>query len=405
MIYLDSAATTRISTEVLNAMMPYLTDEYGNAGTLYQLGRSAATAVQHSREQVAKLFRCTTEHVIFTSGGSESNNTVFQGLRHKLTEQGKKHIVVSAIEHDSVLMAAEMLTKDGFYITYVYPEKNGVVSASAVEVAIREDTGLVSVMYVNNETGAVNDIHAIGQICRAHSVLFHTDCVQAAGQFEIDVDTDCIDFASVSSHKLYGPKGVGALYVRDTTLTPLICGGSEQEFGMRGGTENVYGIVGFGKACELIVENLRENNIQLSILKQKFFTELLDNMMKFGMERNSVHVNGRSVIESGKTLNLRFDNVDAETLLLMLNTKGLCVSAGSACSSHEAKPSHVLLAMGLTPEEARSSLRFSFSKYNTGEEMECAAQTIASCIFALQKYSEVIPDENMENPSDMGDVR
>ena len=383
MIYLDSAATTRIAPEVLNAMMPYLTDEYGNAGTLYQLGKSAAAAVQHAREQTAGLFNCTPEHVIFTSGGSESNNTVFQGLRHKLSELGKKHIVVSAIEHDSVLRAAEMLTKDEFYITYVRPNEKGVVTADAVEAAIREDTGLVSVMYVNNETGAVNNIHAIGQICKIHSALFHTDCVQAAGQFPIDVDADYIDFASVSSHKLYGPKGVGALYVRDRNFSPLISGGAEQEFGLRGGTENVYGIVGFGKACELAKENLRENNIQLSILKQKFYTQLMNELQELGIGRESVRV----------------------TMLLMLNTKGVYVSAGSACSSHEAKPSHVLLAIGLTPEEARSSLRFSFSKYNTDNEMECAAQIIASCIFALQRIAREVPDENMEDSSDLGDVR
>lgn len=405
MIYLDNAATTKVAPEVIEAMMPYLTDEYGNAGTLYQLGKSAAAAVQHAREQTAGLFNCTPEHVIFTSGGSESNNTVFQGLRHKLSELGKKHIVVSAIEHDSVLRAAEMLTKDEFYITYVRPNEKGVVTADAVEAAIREDTGLVSVMYVNNETGAVNNIHAIGQICKIHSAFFHTDCVQAAGQFPIDVDADYIDFASISSHKLYGPKGVGALYVRDKNFSPLISGGAEQEFGVRGGTENVYGIVGFGKACELAKENLRENNIQLSILKQKFYTKLMNELQELGIGRESVHVNGRPVIESGKTLNLCFSGVDAETMLLMLNTKGVYVSAGSACSSHEAKPSHVLLAMGLTPEEARSSLRFSFSKYNTDNEMECAAQIIASCIFALQRIAREVPDENMEDSSDLGDVR
>ena len=343
--------------------------------------------------------------MIFTSGGSESNNTVFQGLRHKLSDLGKKHIVVSAIEHDSVLRAAEMLTKDEFYITYVQPNEKGVVTADAVEAAIREDTGLVSVMYVNNETGAVNNIHAIGQICKIHSVIFHTDCVQAAGQFPIDVDADYIDFASISSHKLYGPKGVGALYVRDKSFSPLISGGAEQEFGLRGGTENVYGIVGFGKACELAKENLRENNIQLSILKQKFYTQLMNELQELGIGRESVRVNGRPVIESGKTLNLCFSGVDAETMLLMLNTKGVYVSAGSACSSHEAKPSHVLLAMGLTPEEARSSLRFSFSKYNTDNEIECAAQIIASCIFALQRIAREVPDENMEDSSDLGDVR
>lgn len=387
MIYLDNAATTRIAPEVLEAMMPYLTDEYGNAGTLYGLGRSAAKAIDAARAQTSKLFNCSPDHVIFTSGGSESNNTVFMGLRHKLMESGKKHLIVSAIEHESVLKAAEMLTKDGFYITYVQPDRTGVINPKSVEDAIQEDTGLVSVMYVNNETGAVNDIQSIGRICRVHSVLFHTDCVQAAGQSTIDVEQDCIDFASVSSHKIHGPKGVGALYVRNRELVPLISGGNEQEFGLRGGTENVAGIVGFGKACELASTNIRGNTIQVSIVKQKFYMELVESLKQYGIAREYIRINGGSIIEAGKTLNLGFDGVDAETLLLMLDSRGVCASAGSACSSHEAKPSHVLVAMGLTAEEARSSLRFSFSKYNTDEDVVCAAQILASCIFSLRQYA------------------
>lgn len=388
MIYLDSAATTRVSREVLDAMMPYLTEEYGNAGTLYALGRSAAAAVGKAREQMGCLFGCEPDHVIFTSGGSESNNTVFKGLRQKLLKNGKRHLVVSAVEHDSVLKSAESLAKDGFYITYVEPGRDGIIQPDAVEKAIQEDTGLVSVMYVNNETGAVNDIRSIGQICRVHSVLFHADCVQAAGQYPLDVDGNCVDFASVSSHKIYGPKGVGALFIRSLDILPLVCGGSEQEFGLRGGTENVPGIVGFGKACEAAEENIRGNTIEVSVLKQKFYTRLIDELDGCGLGREYVHVNGRPVIESGKVLSLRFDGVDAETLLLMLDTKGVCVSAGSACSSHEAKPSHVLTAMGLSRDEARSAIRFSFSKYNTTEEIESAAQITASCIFALRDFAE-----------------
>lgn len=393
MIYLDNAATTRVAPEVLDAMMPYLTEEYGNAGTLYSLGRNAAAAIKKAREQAAGLFGCKPDHVIFTSGGSESNNTVFKGLRQRLLKNGKRHLVVSAIEHDSVLRAAESLTKDGFYITYVEPDNNGVIHPDKVEKAIQEDTGLVSVMYVNNETGAVNDIHAIGQICRARSVLFYTDCVQAAGQFSLGVESDCVDFASVSSHKIHGPKGVGALYARSTDILPLVCGGNEQEFVLRGGTENVPGVVGFGVACEIVSENLRENMIHISVLKQKFYTGLIRALSEFGVERNCVHINGRPVIENGKVLNLRFDGVDAETLLLMLDTKGVCVAAGSACSSHEAKPSHVLTAMGLSREEARNAIRFSFSKYNTINEMESAAQITASCVFALRDFAKEVSNE------------
>ena len=376
MIYLDNAATTRIAPEVLESMMPYLTTEYGNAGTLYSFGRSAANAIQKARAQVATLFGCTPDHVIFTSGGSEGNNTVFKGLRHKLTEQGKKHLIISAIEHDSVLRAAESLTKDGFYITYIKPGSDGRISPKAVEAAIHEDTGLVSVMFVNNETGAVNDINEIGRICRQHEVMFHTDCVQAAGQYELSVHKNDVDFTTVSSHKIHGPKGVGALYARDKEFLPLVCGGAEQEFGLRGGT----GIVGFGAATNIAVEEMHDDLISVSMLKQRFYMALLDAFRRLDLPTDCIHVNGHPVIEPGKTLNLRLDGVDAQTLLLMLDANGVCVSAGSACRSHEAEPSHVLTAMGLTPNEARSSVRVSFSKYNTTDEVVCAAQSFASCV-------------------------
>ena len=384
MIYLDNAATTKIAPEVLDAMMPYLTDEYGNAGTLYGFGRSAAAAIKNAREQVAILFGCTPDHVIFTSGGSESNNTVFKGLRHQLKESGKTHLVVSAIEHDSVLRAAEMLTKDGFHITYIKPGSDGRISPKAVEAAIHDDTGLVSIMFVNNETGAVNDINEIGRICRQNEVMFHTDCVQAAGQCPLTVHKNDVDFASVSSHKIHGPKGVGALFVREKSILPLVCGGAEQEFGLRGGTENVAGIVGFGKAAEIAMSNMHDDMIEVSVMKQKFYMTLMETFRDFGRDAGCIHVNGNPVIEPGKTLNLRFDGVDAQTLLLMLDSKGVCVSAGSACRSHEAEPSHVLVAMGISPDEARSSVRVSFSKYNTVDEVAEAAKTVATCVFALQ---------------------
>lgn len=386
MIYLDNAATTKVAPEVFNAMMPYFIDEYGNAGTLYGLGRSAATAIQSAREQVASLFGCAAENVVFTSGGSESNSTVFSGLRRQLTENNKRHMVVSAIEHDSVLRAANALTADGFHITYIKPGSDGRISPKAVEQAIQEDTGLVSIMFVNNETGVTNDIGEIGRVCRQNGVLFHTDCVQAAGQYSLSVNKNDVDFASVSSHKIHGPKGVGALYIRERSITPLVCGGSEQEFGLRGGTENVPGIVGFGKAASIAVDDMHDDLIKVSMAKQKFYMELLKEIGSMGLDTSSLHVNGAPVIDPGKTLNLRFDCVDAQTLLLMLDAKGIYISAGSACRSHEAEPSHVLTAMGLTAEQARNSIRVSFSKYNTTDEMEYAAKSVASCVCALQSY-------------------
>lgn len=310
-------------------------------------------------------------------------------------------MIVSAIEHDSVLRAAESLIEDGFYITYIKPDADGKVRARDIEDAIRPETGLVSVMYVNNEVGSVNDIKEIGDVCRVHGVLFHTDCVQAAGQYPIDVDRNCIDFATISSHKIHGPKGVGAIYIRYTNfldpngapiqpiIEPLIHGGHEQEYGYRGGTENVPGIVGLGQAAELAVANMKEDMTEVSIFKQRFYMAIRDSLKELGESDSCIHINGRSVIEPGKTLNFRFDGVDAETLLLTLDAKGICVSAGSACRSREAVPSHVLTAMGLSEDEARSSIRVSFSRYNQTDEVLLAGDTIARCAIALRGIQTV----------------
>lgn len=390
MIYLDNAATTKIAPEVLDAMMPYLTEQYGNAGSLHKLGRSASAAVQMARSQVATLFTCSPENVIFTSGGSESNNMVFKGLRHRLLDAGKKHLVVSAIEHDSVLKAAEMLTKDGLYITYVQPNSNGVITVEAVEQALQEDTGLVSVMFVNNETGAVNDIEEIGNLCHRRGIRFHTDCVQAAGQCVIDVDKYHIDFASVSAHKIHSAKGVGALYIKNADILPLVCGGEGQEFGLRGGTENVAGIVGFGKAAELTVSCLHADMLHCSMMKQHFYTALCEALESNDVGCEHLHINGRPPSESGKILNLRIDGVDAETLLLMLDANDICISAGSACRSRESQPSHVLLAMGMSGDEARSSVRVSFSKYSSPEDVTEAAEQMAVCIKALRQEAYTV---------------
>lgn len=386
MIYLDAAATTQIDRRVLESMMPYLTTQYGNAGTLYKFGRAANEALQSARAQVSRFVGADNGSIIFTSGGSESNNLVFHGAKEYLKRIGRTHVLVSAVEHDSVLRAAESLTKEGFDVGYIPVQGDGSVSLTALEGLLRPDTGLVSVMYVNNETGAVNPVCDIGSLCMKHGVLFHTDCVQAAGCHAIDaVEIGC-DFLSVSSHKIHGPKGVGALYVKDmTTITPLIYGGAEQEYGLRGGTENVAGIVGFGRACELSAAQLQEDKTYVSSLKQRFVTELTDALKEQGMD-GIIHINGGSIMAPGKTVNLRIDGVDNESLILMLDNKEICISAGSACQSHESNPSHVLTAMGLTMEEARSSVRVSFSRMNTMEEIIEAAQTIAGFIGVLRVH-------------------
>ena len=385
MIYLDSAATSQIDKRVLDAMMPYLENQYGNPGSIHILGRASKAAIDKAREQVANLIGCAPEQVVFTSGGSESNSTVFSGVKDYLLSSGKKHILVSAVEHDSVIKAAQGLIKDGFYVEFVPVSCDGVVSVADIERRLRPDTGLVSVMYVNNETGSVNPVEEIGALCLKRGILFHTDCVQAAPCCEIDVGKIGCDFLSISSHKIHGPKGVGALFIKEQgVLSPLAYGGAEQEHGMRGGTENVAGIVGFGEACEILVSQLSADIVMTSVLKQKFYEVLQDSLHNQFDIGNIVSVNGMSVIHPGKILNIEIDNVDGETLLLMLDGQEVCMSAGSACRSHEKEPSHVLTAMGLSAEEARSSIRVSFSRMNDVDEVSRAANMLANDIATLR---------------------
>lgn len=394
MIYLDNSATTPIHPEVLKAMMPYLKGGYGNAGAVYRIGRESAKAIQKAREQVAQLFNASADQIVFTSGGSEGNNMVFSyGMRCMLEERGKKHVVISQIEHDSIYEAATHMfkpsgkadIKDDFYIQFIHTKSDGTVDMKHLEALLDEDEsiGLVSVMYVNNETGAVNPVNHIGEICRERGVLFHTDCVQAAGCHPIDTNIIGCDFATISGHKIYAPKGIGAIYIKDKTLArSLIYGGANQEFGLRGGTENVAGIVGLGKACDLICSDFGTQRVTVSLLKRLFYGNMISYLKEVNLE-DRIHVNGASVGDVGKTLNLRVENIDSETLLLMLDAKGVCISAGSACHSHKSEPSRVLTAMGLSDDEARDSVRISFSSTNTPAEVEEAAAIFSSCIEAL----------------------
>lgn len=386
MIYLDNASTTQVDPEVIEAMIPYLTEQYGNPGTIYSFGRIAKKAVEKARTQVAAFIGAEPEQIIFTSGGTESNNTVFSSLENYLIRTGKTHIISTLSEHDSVIKAIEALcVKRGFYSSFIRPNAQGTVDANDIISEINEKTGLISVMYVNNEVGSENPVEEIGTLCKSHGILFHTDCVQAAGSHEIDVKKIGCDFLSISSHKIHGIKGVGALYVRDKSLlSPIIHGGDKQEFGLRGGTENVPAIVGFGKACEIATKKQHETDVLTSSLKQIFYSSLLKELKELGLEE-VVHINGDLIIKHGKILNLRFDKVDSETLLLMLDAKNICISAGSACRSQESEPSRVLLAMGIEPEDARNSVRISFSRMNTEEEIEEATKVMADCVRILHQ--------------------
>lgn len=384
MIYLDSAATTQIDPLVVEAMMPYLTEQFGNPGSLYKLGRDAKAAVEKARAQVARLMGAKPEQIIFTSGATEANNMVFEITRPFLERTGKTHVVTSQIEHKSVLKSVQRLVdKHNFDATFGGLSRSMSNLPDSISESITPKTGLVSIMYANNEIGHAFDVRLIGKLCKKHDVLFHTDCVQAASCRPINVERIGCDFATISSHKIHGPKGIGALFVKDPDMwEPMILGGDSQEFGLRGGTENVASIVGFGKACELIMQHqtLAEQD-RLESMKTAFISGLDIKLNQYGLD-NVWMVNGCTRTAT-KTISLRVNGVDAESLILMADNAGVCISAGSACNSRLNTPSHVLTAIGLTPDQARSSFRVSFSRMNTVDEAAKAAEIIADCIATL----------------------
>ena len=399
MIYLDNAATTMMRPEVLSAMMPYLTNEFGNPGSNHAFGRKARKAVENARCQVSQLIGADPEEIIFTSGGTEANNMVLYGIQN-LVGHSKRHIVTGANEHDSILNTAKMLQiMDGFNLSLINPDSRGSINVEEVKKRLDDPSvGIVSIMHTNNETGSVNPVNEIGELCREMGVVFHSDCVQAITTTRINVKDIGCQFASMSAHKINGPKGVGALFIskeyKDKLLfRPLISGGLNQEFGFRGGTENVASIVGFGKACELLQKDLWSQSIFYDTVRAKFYTELIKSLSNYEIA-NIVHINGEDISQSGKVLNLRFDGIDGETLLLLLSSYGVYMSAGSACNSSESIPSHVLKSMGLSDEQAWNSIRISFSSYHiNGEESRDkeiidAARVLAQCVYKLYNYNK-----------------
>lgn len=393
MFYLDSAATTAIDPEVLDAMIPYLTGWFGNAGSTHEMGRIAKKAIDEARVKVADLINAEPDQIIFTSGGSESNNMIIKTgiLKQILEKPAIKFQAISNSEHDSILNALvdlkfleDKVKRVEIPIHHIDEDDAGSINLSVLKTMISTgEIGFVSAMYINNETGAENPIKEIGELCKNNDILFHTDCVQAASTHKIDVKDFKCDFLSLSSHKIYGPKGVGAAFVKDKRLlSPIISGGASQEFGLRGGTENVAGIVGFGAACDLVKRNLHDIDVQVSVLKQVFYNEL----KKWDTTGGKIMLNS-NIFRHGKILNIRINGIESETLMLMLDAHGVCVSAGSACRSHEQKPSRTLLDMGLTEKEARSSIRISFSKDNTKEEVIGAAHIMIDCIKILEELN------------------
>lgn len=378
MIYLDNAATTQIHPEVLAAMNAAQTETFANPGSIHAAGWEARQLVDKARAQVARVVNASPQNIVFTSGGSEANALALLGVADRLKKTGKTHILINETEHKSVLNCGAWLSELGFDVEYLPVSGSGRVLTATVKRMLREDTGLVSVMFVNNETGVVNEIEQIAGLCHENGVLFHTDCVQAFGKWTIDVEQDPIDFLSVSAHKLQGPKGVGCLYVRERSLLkPLIPGGS-QEYGLRAGTENVPGIVGFGKAAKLTMgdslDGIRDYGVGVKNIIDGVLNRLPD----------IARLNGDPAIY-GTICNFRFDGVHGESLVLLLSSRGVMVSAGSACTSNSAKPSHVLKAMGLTDEEARSSVRISVFEPLSEREERQAADAIAEAVTELRK--------------------
>lgn len=376
-IYLDHAATTPTAPEVLAAMLPYFSECWGNASAVYATGREARRAVENARKEVAKAIGALPQEICFTSGGSESDNTAIRGTARALREKGK-HIITTAIEHHAVLKTCRQLEQEGFEVTRVRPDGEGRIDPGEIRKAIRKDTILVTVMAANNEIGTLEPVGEIGRICREQGVVFHTDAVQAAGAVAIDVREAGCDLLSLSGHKFYGPKGIGALYIHEgTRLDPLIAGG-QQERGFRAGTENLPGIVGLGKAITLAAENLDRNAGHMRRMRDRLTDGLLASVPGAAM-------NGPKEERLPNNCSIRFDGIDGEALLLRLDLAGIAASAGSACTAGNQETSHVLKAIGLTEEEAGSSLRLTTGIHTTEEEVDETVRTVREIVTDLRR--------------------
>ena len=376
-IYADNAATTKMSDIAVQAMLPYLQEIYANASSVHLLGQRSAAALFSARQQVAQVLNCAPKEVFFTSGGSEADNQALISAAAIGKKQGKCHIVSTAIEHHAILHTLEALQAEGFTVTLLRPQADGIVTATQVAEAITDTTCLVSVMYANNETGAIQPIREIGALCRKRGVLFHTDAVQAAGHLTIDVQRDNIDMLSLSAHKFHGPKGIGLLFAKSNIqLTSLIRGGG-QERGKRAGTENLPGIIGLAAALKDAQENMQQNTAYITGLRDA---------LRNGLDKiDSAGFNGSREHCLPGTVNYSFQGVNGEALLSLLSNEGICCSSGSACSAGSLEPSHVLLALGLSHETAQSALRFSLCEYNTMDEVQTIITKVTEAVNRLRR--------------------
>ena len=374
--YFDNAATTKIKPEVLNEMMPYLTEEYGNPSSLYSIGRNAKRAVERARTQVANLINANRNEIYFTGCGTESDNTALKGIAYGYKDKGN-HIITSKIEHNAILESCKMLEKSGFKITYLNVNKDGIINLQELENSITKNTILISIMFANNEIGSIQPIKQIAKIAKQNNIVLHTDAVQAVGNVPIDVEELGIDMLSMSGHKINAPKGIGALYVRNGIEFEKFMNGGHQEKNKRAGTENLAGIVGLGKACELARTNLRYHIEYIKRLRDYYHLLVLNNI-------NNVRINGSMESRLPGNSNISFLGVDSTALLLELDKKGICCSAGSACNSGEAVPSHVLTAIGLDSEISKSALRVTFGDNNSKEEVEYLVENIKKSVQKLR---------------------
>lgn len=378
-VYADNAATTPVSQKVVEAIIPYMTEHYGNPSSLYEVGQVAHKAVEKARQQVADALGADSKEIFFTSGGSEADNWAIRGAAALGAKKGKKHLITTKFEHHAVLHTMAALEKEGFTVTYLDVYENGIVRPEDVEKAITDETCLVTIMYANNEIGTVQPIAEIGKICRDKGVLFHTDAVQAVGHIKIDVKEQNIDMLSLSGHKFHATKGIGALYCKKGLRLPNLIEGGAQESGRRAGTENVPGIVGLGVAITDMCEHLEENAKKVSALRDRLFE---------GASRIShSRINGDTEHRLPGNFSMCFEGVEGESLLLMLDFKGICASSGSACTSGSLDPSHVLLSIGLKHEVAHGSLRLSLSENNTEEDVDYILEVLPPIIDRLRSMS------------------
>jgi cysteine desulfurase len=377
LIYLDNAASTAIHEDVLNEMLPYLKEQYGNPSSIHKFGRQADKAIRNARKRISELINASPDEILLTSGGTESNNTALYGIAH--SNKGK-HIITSSIEHEAILEPCKRLEEEGFRITYLPVDNHGLVNPQNVKDVISDDTCLVSIMFANNEVGTIQPIQEISNICRENNVVFHTDAIQAIGKVPVDVENLEVGLLSISSHKINGPKGVGALYIKKgINIAPLILGGG-QEKGLRSGTENVANIVGFGKACQLANENLEKNISYLKDLNDYLISNVTQQIP-------NVTLNGDSQKRIPNNTHFTFFGVNGEDLIIKLDEHDISASTGSACSVKTQKASHVLQAMGFSHEQITGSLRLTVGIFNTKEELEKTVMTLKKVVNELRQVS------------------